>query len=221
MRRTLALSAVWLVAAAAAAGVAWAGIGVVGDQVTDDRPAPLSADEVAQAVANQSATSTTTAPGGASTTTTAPPVDPSATTRTIQMEGGVVTLSFSPGGVDVVGATPNEGFTVDTEPEHGNGVKVEFESDGHESRVDAWWDGGPQVERRENGEDVVADNRGPAAAGTTAAAGAARVSRPGPDRGPGSRVDPVVRRGGPVCRATTQQQIPRVGCTNRPIRSAS
>jgi hypothetical protein len=39
-------------------------------------------------------------------------------------------------------------------------VKVEFESDGHESRVDAWWDGGPQVERRENGEDVVADNRG-------------------------------------------------------------
>jgi hypothetical protein len=40
-------------------------------------------------------------------------------------------------------------------------VKVEFESDGHESRVDAWWDGGPQVERRENGEDVGADNRGP------------------------------------------------------------
>jgi hypothetical protein len=77
------------------------------------------------------------------------------------MDGGVVTLSFSPAGVDVVGATPNEGFTVDSEPEHGNGVKVEFESDGHESRVDAWWDGGPQVERRENGEDIGADNRGP------------------------------------------------------------
>ena len=73
-----------------------------------------------------------------------------------------MTLSFSPAGVDVVGATPNEGFTVDSEAEHGNGVKVEFESDGHESRVDAWWDGGPQVERRENGEDVGgADNRGP------------------------------------------------------------
>jgi hypothetical protein len=160
VRRTLALGAVWLAAATAAAGVAWAGIGVVGDQVTDDRPAPLSADEVAQAVAKQSATSTTTAPGGGPTTTAAPPVDPSATTRTIRMDGGVVTLSFSPAGADVVGATPNDGFTVDTEPEHGNGVKVEFESDGHESRVDAWWDGGPQVERRENGEDVVADNRG-------------------------------------------------------------
>ena len=143
-----------------AAGVAWAGIGVVGDQVTDDRPAPLSADEVAQAVASQSASSTTTAPDGAPTTTTAPPVDASATTRTYRMGGGVVTLSFTPAGVDVVGATPNEGFTVDTEPEHGNGVKVEFESDGHESRVDAWWDGGPQVERRENGEDVVADHGG-------------------------------------------------------------
>jgi hypothetical protein len=29
-----------------------------------------------------------------------------------------------------------------------------------ESRVDAWWDGGPQIERREDGEDVVTDNRG-------------------------------------------------------------
>jgi hypothetical protein len=160
MRRTLALGAVWVAAAAVAAGVAWAGIGVVGDQVTDDRPAPLSADEVAQAVASQSASSTTTAPDGAPTTTTAPPVDASATTRTYRMEGGVVTLRFTPAGVDVVGATPNEGFTVDTEPEHGNGMKVEFESDGHESRVDAWWDGGPKVERRENGEDVVADHGG-------------------------------------------------------------
>jgi hypothetical protein len=160
VRRTLALGAVWVAAAAVAAGVAWAGIGVVGDQVTDDRPAPLSADEVAQAVASQSASSTTTAPDGAPATTTAPPGDASATTRTYRMEGGVVTLRFTPAGVDVVGATPNEGFTVDTEPEHGNGVKVEFESDGHESRVDAWWDGGPQVERRENGEDVAPDHGG-------------------------------------------------------------
>jgi hypothetical protein len=164
VRRSLALGAVWLVAAALAAGVAWAGIGVVGDQVTDDRPAPLSADEVAQAVAaDQAASSTTTTAPGGPTTTTAPRADASATIRTYRMEGGVVTLRFSPAGVDVVGATPNEGFTVDTEPEHGNGVKVEFESDGHESRVDAWWDGGPQVERRENGEDVGAEDHGPGA----------------------------------------------------------
>jgi hypothetical protein len=163
VRRTLALGAVWAVAAALAAGVAWAGVGVVGDQVTDDRPAPLSADEVAQRVsAGQSATSTTTAPpGGSTTTTAAPPAGVPVTTRTYRMDGGVVTLRFSPAGVDVVGATPNQGFTVDYEPEHGNGVRVEFESDGHESRVDAWWDGGPQDRRRENGEDVGAGDHGP------------------------------------------------------------
>lgn len=162
------LGAVWVVAAVLAAGVAWAGIGVVGDQVTDDRPAPLSADEIAQAVAGDRAASTiTTAPPTDATTTTAvPPTDASATTRTYRMEGGVATLRFSPAGVEVVGATPNEGFSVDWEPEHGNGVKVEFESDAHDSRIDAWWDGGPQVERRENGEDVGAgDNRGQGSGG--------------------------------------------------------
>ena len=155
VRRSLALGALWVVAAALAAGVAWAGIGVVGDQVTDDRPAPWSADEVAQAVeAGQAPTTTTAPPADGTTTTAAPPTDASATTRTFRMEGGVATLRFSPAGVEVVGATPNEGFSVDNEPEHGNGVKVEFESDAHKSRIDAWWDGGPQVERRENGDDV-------------------------------------------------------------------
>ncbi|MGH9191597.1 MAG: hypothetical protein ACRDZ0_03875 [Acidimicrobiales bacterium] len=167
MRRSLALGAVWLVAAALAAGVAWAGIGVVGNQVTDDRRAPLSADQIAQEVgADQAASSTTIAPpAGGTTTTAAPPADASATTQTYRMEGGVVTLRFSPAGVEFVAATPNEGFDVDFEPEHGNGVKVEFESDAHESRIDAWWDDGPQVERREDGEDVGADDHRGAGSG--------------------------------------------------------
>jgi hypothetical protein len=151
VRRSLALGAVWVAAAASAAGVAWAGIGVVGNQVTDDRPAPLSSEQVAQELqANQApATTTTNAPDGG-ISTTAPPADPSATTKTYRMQGGVVTLRFSPAGVEVVGASPYEGFTVDTEPEHGNGVRVEFESDSHRSRLDAWWDAGPQVEPRED-----------------------------------------------------------------------
>jgi hypothetical protein len=167
VRRSLALGVIWLAAAALAAGVAWAGIGVVGNQVTDDRPAPLSADEVAQAVeADQAASSTTIVPpAGGTTTTAAPPADASATTQTYRMEGGVVTLRFSPSGVAVVAASPNEGFDVDSEPEHANGVKVEFESDAHESRIDAWWDGGPQVERREDGEDVGADDHRGAGSG--------------------------------------------------------
>jgi hypothetical protein len=48
VRRSLALGGVWVAAAASAAGVAWAGIGVVGDQVTDDRPTPLSSEQVAR-----------------------------------------------------------------------------------------------------------------------------------------------------------------------------
>ena len=142
-----------MAAAASAAGVAWAGIGVVGDQVTDDRPAPLSSEQVARELGSDQAPSTTTSAPEGGTSTTAPPADPLATTKTYRMQGGVVTLRFSPAGVEVVGATPAEGFTVDTEPEHGNGVKVEFESDSHRSRVDAWWDGGPQAERREEGDD--------------------------------------------------------------------
>jgi hypothetical protein len=161
VRRSLALGAVWVAAAASAAGVAWAGIGVVGDQVTDDRPAPLSSEQVARLQAEQAPATTTSAPDGGSSTT-APPADPSATTSTYRMQGGVVTLRFSAAGVEVLGASPAEGFTVDTEAEHGNGVRVEFESDAHRSRVDAWWDGGPQVERREDGETVdAADDRGP------------------------------------------------------------
>jgi hypothetical protein len=36
------------------------------------------------------------------------------------------------------------------EREHGNGWRVEFESEAHESRVTGWWDGGPQDEVRED-----------------------------------------------------------------------
>jgi len=172
VRRFLALGAVWVASAALAAGVAWAGIAVVGDQVTDDRPAPLSADEVAQAVEADEPTTTTAAEGAPTTTSTAPAADAASTTETYRTVGGVVTLRFSPSGVEVVGATPNEGFNVDSEPEHGNGVKVEFESDAHRSRVDAWWDGGPQVERREDGENVDAeDSRGPGSDGSGGSGG--------------------------------------------------
>ncbi len=157
MRRSLALVAVWVLAAMLAAGVAWAGIGVVGNQVTDDRPPPLSADEIARRVAAGQQTSTSAPPPGGSTTTTAgPPAD--ATTKTYPLVGGTVTLRFSAAGVSVVAATPNQGFDVDWEPEHGNGVRVEFESDQHESRIDAWWDGGPHVEPRENGAEVETDD---------------------------------------------------------------
>jgi hypothetical protein len=85
---------------------------------------------------------------GASPTTVAPPAQP--TTKTYDLVGGTATLRFSPSGVTVVVATPNAGFSVDVGQSHGNGVQLEFESDDHRSRVDAWWDGGPQDEVRED-----------------------------------------------------------------------
>ncbi|MEA3078457.1 MAG: hypothetical protein QOF60_3365 [Actinomycetota bacterium] len=85
----------------------------------------------------------------APTTTTAPSPAPAATTRTYNLVGGSVSLKFSSSGVTVNWANPNAGYGVSIEPEDGNGVRVEFESDSHRSRVDGWWADGPQDRVRE------------------------------------------------------------------------
>jgi hypothetical protein len=157
VRRTLAFGAAWLAAALVAAGVAWAGIGVVGDQVTNDRPPPLSDDQIAanlDSTASSGSTTTTAPPAssGGSTTTTAPSTTTTVAgeTRTFNVTGGSVALRFAPSGVTVAYASPAPGFAQDIEPEHGNGLRVRFRSDSHESRVSGWWDGGPQFEVRED-----------------------------------------------------------------------
>ena len=66
------------------------------------------------------------------------------------MVGGTATLRFSATGVTVVAAAPKPASRWTASSTHGNGVRVEFESDDHRSRVDAWWDGGPQDEVRED-----------------------------------------------------------------------
>ena len=176
MPKWAAYAIAWVVAAAGALALAFWGVGVVGDQVTGDRPSPLSAAEV-----SLRATSTTTAPSSTSTsvgetppttgatptvpattaparpaatpttTTTAapPPPEPAGETRTYNLTGGSASLRFTPSGVTVLWANPNAGFDVEVEPE-GAGVKVEFESESHTSRVDGWWDGGPQDRVRED-----------------------------------------------------------------------
>jgi cytoskeletal protein RodZ len=108
----------------------------------------------------------TTTPGPAPTTTIAPARTPpppatvapaapaqAAETRTYTLVGGTASLRFEPTGVTVVFANPAQGFDVEIEPEHGNGVRVEFESDDHESRLDGWWDGGPQDRKEERPGD--------------------------------------------------------------------
>lgn len=194
MRKTLPYLGVWFVAGLLAIVLASAGVSMVTDRVTVDRPAPFSATQVRDELAGATETpafdgsagtvvadpaaptpsieplgdpstgesppsggsaSTTTAapPSGANgpgpTTPAAPPVTPASVTRTYDLVGGTVTLRFTNTGVTVVTAAPKAGFSVDVGEGHDNGARVEFESEDHQSRLDAWWDNGPQDEVRE------------------------------------------------------------------------
>lgn len=156
MRRSGVLVVAWLVGGALAVAVATVAVDRVGNEVTGSRPAPLSAGEVEERLtaatsttASDPSATTTTLPTTTTTNTTDTTAPVAAETRTYPLVGGTATLRFTEAGVAVVTATPNPGFSVDVEPEHGNGVQVEFESEDHESRVDGWWSGGPQDRVRE------------------------------------------------------------------------
>jgi hypothetical protein len=176
VRRSIAFVALWFLAGAAATTVAWLGVSTVSDQLagSGSHPDPLSADEIAAEVEGAStttvasldtttstSTTSTTAPQVTTTTRSSPPATsspPSSTTtaapqpvvRSYDLVGGSATLQFSSSGVTVVVASPKAGFTVDIGSSHDGGKRVEFESTDHLSRLDAWWDGGPQDEVRED-----------------------------------------------------------------------
>ena len=121
-----------------------------GTATTTTTPAPTPAVSPGP---TGTASSPATAPSPVAPTTTAAPPAPATSaaseTRTYHLVGGSASLRFTPEGVTVLWATPNAGFAVDIEQE-GAGVQVDFESDDHRSRVDAWWDGGPQERERED-----------------------------------------------------------------------
>ena len=93
--------------------------------------------------------------GPAPTAPATPPVTTASVTRTYDLVGGTVTLRFTSAQVTVLTATPKAGFSVDIDQTHENGTRVEFESEDHRSRVDAWWDGGPQDDVREEAESFI------------------------------------------------------------------
>lgn len=95
------------------------------------------------------ATSPSPTDGRATATPAPPPVSTASVTRSYELVGGTVTLRFTSARVTVLAATPRPGFSVDLNEAHDNGARVEFESGDQRSRVDAWWDGGPQDEVRE------------------------------------------------------------------------
>ena len=174
MRRTVGFVVLWFAAGAAATTVAWLGVATVSDQLagSGSHPDPLTGDEIAAELAAGPSTTTTALPDATTSTTVVSPIDgtttttttpttvaPPATTvapppvqpirRSYDLDGGTATLRFSRTGVTVDVATPAPGFTVEISESHDGGVRVEFESDDHRSRLDAWWDGGPRDEVRE------------------------------------------------------------------------
>lgn len=101
--------------------------------------------------ASSSTTNTTFAGSGSSTTQPGTSVGQPAQsqTKTFTLIGGTTSIRFSPSETKVLWATPNPGYEVRIEPES-PGIKVEFRSDDHRSRIDAWWNGGPRHEIRED-----------------------------------------------------------------------
>ncbi len=79
---------------------------------------------------------TSTSNGGTTSTTEDPTPEPTAT-ATYNLVGGWVTIAYGPGVVELVGAAPNSGFSIEIKENGPDRVEVEFESDDHESRFRA------------------------------------------------------------------------------------
>jgi hypothetical protein len=89
-------------------------------------------------------TTTSTIPDDDTTTsTTAPPVVTE--TRTYQLQGGWVKVDIGEGFVDLVGAAPAPGFSMDAEHTENDGVRVKFESEDHKSELEVRWNDGKLI----------------------------------------------------------------------------
>lgn len=146
----------WIVATIAATGLAWAGVRSVVDGVAAPLPAPAVAGQGTQAPAPQASEQRSAGATGAATPRPSDATE--AGVRTFQLTGGTATIQFSPARVEVVSAVPAPSFTVDVDPA-GDTTRVEFESDAHRSRLDAWWDGRPRYEIDEHDDHDDGDDR--------------------------------------------------------------
>lgn len=101
-------------------------------QAPSSNDVPASSDEPVSAADSESSSAT------------AVPED-----RAYQLVGGSVGVRFENGEAHLLWATPNSGFSVESSGSSSD-VDVRFRNDSHESRLKAFWDGGPQQEIEEN-----------------------------------------------------------------------
>jgi len=131
----------WIVATVAATGLAWAGVRSVVADVAAPLPAPAVVASAAAPVepsAPETSRPDPRTPGPARTTT-----------QTFELVGGTATVRFAPETVAVLGAVPAAGFSTDVESNDDH-TRVEFDSDGHRSRLEVWWADGPQHQVEEH-----------------------------------------------------------------------
>jgi hypothetical protein len=133
----LALAGLWLVTAALAVGVGFGAVRLVGAEVADPAPAPLSTRDIgaqARSVAPSASPSPTPA------RSPAPSAPPS--TRTIRVTGGTVAVRCTGDRAGLLYASPANGYRQEIEHNGPREVEVEFEGTGGRGRVKAWCAGG-------------------------------------------------------------------------------
>lgn len=96
-----------------------------------------SAPDTTQPPGSSATTPSTTIPDAQTTTTTS-----ASFTKTYTLVGGRVTISANDPSVTFISAVPNAGFSVNLESSGPTEVKVEFDSEGHESEFTAKWGDG-------------------------------------------------------------------------------
>jgi hypothetical protein len=160
----VALTGLWLVAAAVAVGVGFGAVRMVGDEVTDQIPAPLSAGRVAELSATPGAPASaavsplprvtaTTAPPRRGTTTPAQtrraevktptaPTHQATSTRTVRVTGGTVAVRCTGNSAGLLYARPDNGYASRVQSRGPAEVEVEFESGAGSGRVKARCSGG-------------------------------------------------------------------------------
>jgi hypothetical protein len=163
LRSKSALGVLWLFGTVVAVAVVWQSLGFVQDRTADDDPvgggssalaapptsaAPTSLPPTSAPPTDADPTSTTD-PGsttpGTDSAVTSPTAAPGAIDQTFQLEGFSAAIRYAPDGeVTVLWSAPAPGFELhEIEPEH-TGLKVEYRSSTHRSRLDVWWDNGPK-----------------------------------------------------------------------------
>lgn len=163
--KRLAVVAAWLAGTVLSGAVAWAVVGHAGERVGDEAVAPLSVKEVEDlaaalsttsvpstgttgpptgtsvsdgaATTTASATTDTTLGQSSSTTTSSSPWEPGPVTEAHRVAGGLVVIRYTPTWVELVGATPDQGFGVEVKSAGPEKVVVEFDGDEEEIRFEA------------------------------------------------------------------------------------